>query len=1196
MTSYYNEVLGKFLSDSKWDHFNKAYASLFLKSSTEPLQENTEYMELTELKFILKNLRELCQIQLFQNFSKAGTITKKEDILIKSISLDQNKLCEEMEALSQAWQSLITYISSRLEATANAKLSYPRIVNLCMQYQFSSREVDLFHLMVVVQGSNNGAVLNALSEEDYLRKMTGFKRLSGLSDVDVDNFCDAERAHMKENIVAVDEENGTQYNLRIQNVAVQLLYGRKVRGDDLLKISQTSLEAILFAETNHLTDTTTTTTTGENLLSSSSLDGGLLLSGKKRVREALSDGEGEEGDGEGEVDGEEDEEMSYDDPDASITGSHQGGRLSGSRGPKLMRVHSWGPGSSAKGGYPLVATPHGSAVKKSRPSLSSTSPHGSLVNPVVSSTTPVNGHSAATKNNQHLIIDQDSTSSLQPYSSGPNNSQLEYLEDCFQWIALMIKGNVVKMKDDLKKEGTTSRLTNNWGDNMTDIKHSKRELVAKIKLQEHRIEKRLAKTKEQGLPLPRLEEIVERFQLDLFEKGLILLLIGKTVSPIVRTLLETLDAATAQHMTDDVINVGQALAILCHSFNDQIYSRRYFYQNSKLLLNALVTLTKPRWHSGSGDLTENKILLDRRILDYIVGLDSEINELVEGSDLYTPNISLDSVVLPKDYKDLLLSQCKAYDIYVLYKQRLLSGSATNNNNNSHVSGNNGSGSSDQAGLSTEAAAAGVKGITENKKKHVIAYGNSLVILLCGTPGTGKTMTVNAIATELKKKVLLCDFNSLVNKKDSSQHADIEIDLKGLFRESKLNNALLFFDECEHIFKNRNYTSDRLINSLLIEIEKHEGIVFLATNRAHELDEAMHRRITMVLEYNTPDKYMRKVIWDNLLDEKVYLHKDVDTSILASKYQLTGGFIKNAVLSAILMALSRDRQQPIIYQMDLLKACQLQMRGNLVQKSFESRIPNSQKIMKRLFVSEQHKIALQKIINFEKSRNTVYVEKASITLLAGLQGSGKYTIVETIATELNIKHIKYIHIGDFLYNNIYEVAEIFKLLIKDASILDAIIVINGFEHMLEESAYGGEGNKLLLTLSRIMEILYDFRGPVFLLANIDNPQNITLQRDFSSRLFAFLRLTLPSSELRGKLWRSLIPAGAPLGKDLDFTSLGKRFDLFPGGIQSAIAYAAAEVASREVNKTICQKDLLAAGEYEVAKCKGDHAEMIAKLFA
>lgn len=38
--------------------------------------------------------------------------------------------------------------------------------------------------------------------------------------------------------------------------------------------------------------------------------------------------------------------------------------------------------------------------------------------------------------------------------------------------------------------------------------------------------------------------------------------------------------------------------------------------------------------------------------------------------------------------------------------------------------------------------------------------------------------------------------------------------------------------------------------------------------------------------------------------KIVLSTDVDTAVLASKYMLTGGFIKNAVLSAILMALSR----------------------------------------------------------------------------------------------------------------------------------------------------------------------------------------------------------------------------------------------------------------------------------------------------
>lgn len=39
---------------------------------------------------------------------------------------------------------------------------------------------------------------------------------------------------------------------------------------------------------------------------------------------------------------------------------------------------------------------------------------------------------------------------------------------------------------------------------------------------------------------------------------------------------------------------------------------------------------------------------------------------------------------------------------------------------------------------------------------------------------------------------------------------------------------------------------------------------MATNRPYELDEAMHRRINIVLEYREPDYEMRKRIWDNHL--------------------------------------------------------------------------------------------------------------------------------------------------------------------------------------------------------------------------------------------------------------------------------------------------------------------------------------------
>jgi hypothetical protein len=36
-----------------------------------------------------------------------------------------------------------------------------------------------------------------------------------------------------------------------------------------------------------------------------------------------------------------------------------------------------------------------------------------------------------------------------------------------------------------------------------------------------------------------------------------------------------------------------------------------------------------------------------------------------------------------------------------------------------------------------------------------------------------------------------------------------------------------------------------------------------------------------------------------------------------------------------------------------------------------------------------------------------------------------------------------------------------------------------------------------------------------------------RRDFASKLFAFIKLLVPPAEIRGKLWKSLMPARAPL---------------------------------------------------------------------
>lgn len=60
------------------------------------------------------------------------------------------------------------------------------------------------------------------------------------------------------------------------------------------------------------------------------------------------------------------------------------------------------------------------------------------------------------------------------------------------------------------------------------------------------------------------------------------------------------------------------------------------------------------------------------------------------------------------------------------------------------------------------------------------------------------------------------------------------------------------------------------------------------------------------------------------------------------------------------------------------------------------------------------------------------------------------------------------------------------------------------------------------------------------------------------------MTMPPYDIRASLWRSLLPKAAPLASDLDFTALGRRFELFPVSIQAAIAYACSEVAARSKN--------------------------------
>lgn len=70
----------------------------------------------------------------------------------------------------------------------------------------------------------------------------------------------------------------------------------------------------------------------------------------------------------------------------------------------------------------------------------------------------------------------------------------------------------------------------------------------------------------------------------------------------------------------------------------------------------------------SGELMDCAVDIDRRMLDYIVGLDSEFSDVVDGSHLYMPTVKLEQVVLPKEQKDLIVDTVSNFDLFKQWRK------------------------------------------------------------------------------------------------------------------------------------------------------------------------------------------------------------------------------------------------------------------------------------------------------------------------------------------------------------------------------------------------------------------------------------------------------------------------------------------------------------------------------------------------
>ena len=621
-----------------------------------------------------------------------------------------------------------------------------------------------------------------------------------------------------------------------------------------------------------------------------------------------------------------------------------------------------------------------------------------------------------------------------------------------------------------------------------------------------RIDRRLAQ-QSAAEPLA-IDRLVALHGLDAFERTVLLL----AAAPCFSRRFEEMFGEIDRQGFSSCLTVEVVFEFCGLSFSDRVDKRKRFASSSALVSNDLVTVDFGRRYSGPKELLCTDVDITARAYAALLGDDRLPDDFADFSSVEVPKVHLEQVVIDADDKQRILSVVERHDRYLACRR-------------------------------------------DWGFDDIIRYGRGVLMLFHGKPGTGKTMMAHAVADHLGKRVLNVDIPTFVD------HAEAMRFLPGLFREARMQDAILFFDECEALFASRRQ-GNALMTLLLTEIERFEGVAILATNLPELLDEALDRRILVKVQFPEPDREARREIWRRHLPEKAPLADDVDLDFLADRFQMSGGYIKNAVLMAVAHAVHSNGDKPTITMAIIEKAARDQLRRPQGEQS-DLVIPKVR--LADVILPADVSAQVADLVAAARNRRTLLERwgvgshltygKGVSALLHGEPGTGKTLSAEAIASELG-RPLMVAAIPGIVSKWVGETERNLSHLFKNARQQGAVLFLDEADTLLMARGEGRASRHDDAAVNVLLQLIERHEGVVLLATN----RAVSLDPALTRRLTERIRFPMPDATLRAAIWRRLLPETVPKQGELDFARLGARFELAGGGIKNAVFKAAFRAAN------------------------------------
>jgi MoxR-like ATPase len=142
--------------------------------------------------------------------------------------------------------------------------------------------------------------------------------------------------------------------------------------------------------------------------------------------------------------------------------------------------------------------------------------------------------------------------------------------------------------------------------------------------------------------------------------------------------------------------------------------------------------------------------------------------------------------------------------------------------------------------------------------------SGLRVILCGPPGSGKTLLAGHIAAKLNRPFLVARLDATI----SSMLGETAKNIRGIFDHVSENSGFVFLDEIDAIAKMRDDQRElgelkRVVNTLIQGLDDldDQTIVIAATNHPGLIDPAVWRRFPYRIDMSQPGPELRSELWN-----------------------------------------------------------------------------------------------------------------------------------------------------------------------------------------------------------------------------------------------------------------------------------------------------------------------------------------------